>query len=453
VDNNVERLEEEVLANLITFPEMISKALSKLPIEAFENEINKKIYICCIELYKIKKPITIGIVCNNLKGAIEENINWEKYIRKMTIHATNIEVLEGLIETLTEKYRRNKIKRILNETIEKINKKEMTSDYVATYINNQLLRLLSETKSVDFNHIRNVIDEVNVIAKNRFENKGIDPNTYTTGFHDLNSIIHGFKPGQLIVVAGRTGMGKTTLGLNFIKHFAQEYKDKNIIIISREVLARDLTLKLLSSKINFSINYIQDGKWLGTSNADDKNKNILILSAMQELANTNIYYDDSYNSDVTKLEGSLNTFLRDNKEDIGLILVDYLQILEDNTNRGRTRENEVAKISRTLKKMALDFKCPIIALSQLGRRAEQRKDNVPLLSDLRESGAIEQDADIVILIYTEEREIENIETHDIMKASVTELHVAKNRNGPLGKISLLFDKVHSNFSSFKESGW
>ena len=442
-DNN-EQLESEILANLITYPEVILKIKTKLPLAAFRNDLNKRIYEICCHFSDTKKAITKGSLSIELDKQNEEGVDWETYLGEILMEATTEEYLEKLVDILIEKYRTREMINVFNNINEKLSKGTISSNDVYVLVQNELLKLATMTKEIEFRHIKQTLEQIEEIAYVRQKSGGLDIDSYSTGYRELSKILHGFKPGQLIIIAGRPSMGKTTLALNIVANFAQNYPKENIIVVSREVGANQLVLKMIAAKTENSTQYIESGHWLNTK---DTNKQLLILNAIDEYKKANIYFDDTFTIDINTLYGSMNSFKKNGK--IGLIIIDYLQLLEDKGTRMRTRENEVAKVSRMLKKMALEFNCPVVAVSQLGRRSEQRKDRKPILSDLRESGAIEQDADVVILLHSEDK-TEGEDGETVSTRTFTDLEVAKNRDGPTGLITLLFLKQFSKFSSYSE---
>lgn len=250
-----------------------------------------------------------------------------------------------------------------------------------------------------------------------------DPNQVKglmTGLVDLDHKLNGLKPGQLILVAARPSMGKSSLGMNIGQHVALRQKG-NVCVFSLEMDAEQIIYRILSSETNVPLGDILKGNIEGK----DRNK---VLHGLNQLNNANLYIDETPGVNVMSMRSMLRRHKMEHG-DIDLIIVDYLQLMEG--SGGDNRQLEISGISRGLKSIAREFNCPLIAISQLSRAPELRSDRRPILSDLRESGAIEQDADVVIFIYRDDYYNENSE-----EPNVAEVKVAKQRNGETGTVKL-----------------
>lgn len=258
----------------------------------------------------------------------------------------------------------------------------------------------------------------------------------STGWERLDKLTAGLHEGQLIIVAARPAMGKSAWALNLATNAAIN-SNKTVAIFNLEMSAESLASRMIAS-----LGHIEGYK-LATGNL--KNDWDKVNEALSKLENTNIYMDDTAGITIGEIRSKCRRLANSDKG-LDLIIIDYLQLITSSVNYGTNRQQEVSDISRALKLMALELKVPVVALAQLSRSAEQRKENPrPILSDLRESGSIEQDADIVAFLYREDYYKKDLEKKD--QVSDCEFIVAKHRNGATGTIPLRFKKDISKFFS------
>jgi len=256
-----------------------------------------------------------------------------------------------------------------------------------------------------------------------------------TGYVDLDNLLGGLQKSDLVVLAARPSMGKTSLALDMMRHVAVNHKVP-VGIFSLEMSKDQLVDRLLSSQSDVNLWKIRTGHL----NDDDFEK---IGQAMGELSESPIFIDDAAGSNIMEIRTKARRLQAEHG--VGLIVVDYLQLME-----GRNQENrvqEVSEISRALKLLARELNVPVLALSQLSRGVENRPDKVPQLADLRESGSIEQDADVVMFIYREEM----YKGKDAKRPHVAEIHIKKHRNGPTGQIDLFFDQDKTSFKNLDKT--
>lgn len=283
--------------------------------------------------------------------------------------------------------------------------------------------------------IWDVLDRIDARKRNEPGSMGIP-----TGFAQLDRMVAGFRPGQLIVIAGRPGMGKTSLALNIVLN-ASLTSDAGSMLFSLEMAKEELVERMLSMQGGI------DSKKLRIGDMSDLEE-VRLATAAGMVNQTNILIDDT--GSLTPLEiltKARRALMKD--DNLKLLIVDYIQLLDATTSKGGSRVQEISEISRALKAMAKDLHIPVIALSQLSRATEHREDPRPQLSDLRESGAIEQDADVVIFIFREElyKGKRNAKGEDL--EGKAEILVRKQRNGPTGKVTLMFDAKYTSFVDVK----
>ncbi|HTP62795.1 MAG TPA: replicative DNA helicase [Burkholderiales bacterium] len=269
----------------------------------------------------------------------------------------------------------------------------------------------------------------------RQENKS-DVTGVPTGFIDLDEKTAGLQPGELIIVAGRPSMGKTALALNFAEHVAVK-NGIPVAIFSMEMGSSQLAMRLLGSIARVDQHKMRTGRL----NDEEWSR---LSSAMGDLHNAPIYIDETGALNSLELRSRARRMHRQSGK-LGLVVVDYLQLMSaaNQKNQGENRATEISEISRSLKALAKELSCPVIALSQLNRALETRNDKRPMMSDLRESGAIEQDADLILFIYRDEVYFpEKMESR-----GVAEIIIGKQRNGPIGKVDLTFLGEHTRFEN------
>jgi replicative DNA helicase len=255
----------------------------------------------------------------------------------------------------------------------------------------------------------------------------------STGFADLDAMTAGLQPSDLIIVAGRPSMGKTAFCLNIAANAATK-SDVGVAVFSLEMAKEQLAMRMLCSEAHVDLARVRTG------HLTDREFPKLAMAAGR-LADAPIYIDDTPALSVLELRAKARRLKRDPSSKLGLVIVDYLQLMRSHEGKD-SREQEISEISRSLKALAKELHVPVIALSQLNRQVESRSPPVPRLADLRESGAIEQDADVIAFIYREEAYIE-----DTDKKNVAEIIVAKQRNGPVGKVELTFLREFTRFEN------
>ncbi len=257
-----------------------------------------------------------------------------------------------------------------------------------------------------------------------------------TGFNDLDNITAGLQPSDLIVVAGRPSMGKTAFSLNVAANAALQ-AGIGVAVFSLEMAKEQLGLRMLCSEARVDHSKVRSGHLA-------EREFPALVSAAGRLAEAPIYIDDTPAISILELRAKSRRLLRDRDKKIGLIVVDYLQLMRG-LSAVQNREQEISEISRSLKALAKELNVPIIAISQLNRRVEDRGDKRPMMSDLRESGAIEQDADVIAFIYRDE-----VYNKDSADQGTAEIIVAKQRNGPIGMVRLTFINKITRFESYSQ---
>ena len=436
--NNLEA-EESVLGACFLSKYALQKASESLTEESFYSERNAKIFSTMLSLQDEKTPIDITTVTSYLKNKKELNdVGGVEYLTEVINFvptATNIDfyiktveetaILRNLILTATdiatEGYRTDES---VNEILDNSEKK--------------ILNIVKNRKSSEFRTMKDVLaktqSDLEKLSKQKNEITGL-----STGWFDLDRITTGLHENELIIIAARPAMGKTAFALNLATHVAMT-QDKSVAVFNLEMSAEQLATRIIASVGQIDGFKLRTGNLL---NNDWKRVN----EAVSQLSNTNMVIDDTPGITIGEIRAKCRR-LASSEKGLALIVIDYLQLISGGRNYGANRQQEVSDISRSLKTLAMELNVPIIALSQLSRSVESREEKRPMMSDLRESGSIEQDADIVMFLYRDDYYNKEARTED--NNSISELIIGKHRSGPTGTIELLFKKNTSTFLNLRK---
>ena len=422
--------EKAVLGCILINNDSISAILEYLSSNSFYDNNHKIIFDSMIALYDKSCPIDSVNLIEELKKADNlDTIGGAYYITGLSQEAPSVSNAEYYAKIVKEK---QILREIINTSIEMSSLAYEGQDEITTIIGKaeQHLFNISELSSKKkFEELSPMLDKVLEIWSNR--KKG-DITGVSSGFKDLDNQISGFQRSDLIVLAARPSMGKTALALNIARNASVNNKSK-IGFFSLEMSTQQLTERLLSSEAQISSHLVRTGKL-------PKREWRKLSEAASGLSDLDIYIDDSPGLNIMELRAKARQMKLD--KEVDLILVDYLQLLHK-PGRIESRQQEISYISRSLKALAKELDIPIIALSQLSRAPESRSDHRPIMSDLRESGAIEQDADIVLFIFRK-----YVYSKDPEDKGLAELIVSKHRSGPTGTIKLSFIDEYAKFQNY-----
>ena len=436
--NNLEA-EESVLGACFLSKYALQKACESLSEESFYSEKNAKIFASLSSLMDKKIPIDLTTVTSDLKNKqILDEIGGVEYLTEVLNFvptATNIDyyiktvedtaILRRLIETATniasEGYNSSAN---VNETLDEAEKK--------------ILNIVKNRKSSEFKTIKEVLAKTESDLEKLAEAKG-EITGLATGWYDFDKLTAGLHENEFIIIAARPAMGKTAFALNMATHIAMN-TSKSVALFNLEMGAEQLALRILSSLGQIEGYKLRTGNLLNT---DWKRLN----EATAQLSDTNLFIDDTPGITIGEIRAKCRRLASSDKG-LGIVIIDYLQLISGGKNYGANRQQEVSDISRSLKTLAMELHVPVIALAQLSRGVEAREDNRPIMSDLRESGSIEQDADIVSFLYRDDYYNKEARRED--DASISELIIGKHRNGPTATIELLFKKNTSTFLSLRK---
>lgn len=433
--NNLEA-EQSVLGSCFLSKYALQKASEALSFDSFYNEKNAKIFSSMLSLLEAKTPIDITTMTTDLQnkkilsevGGVEyltELIDFVPTASNVDFYIKSVEeaaVLRRLIETATEIASTGyETESDVNETLDNAEKK--------------ILNVVKTRKSTEFKSIKEVLIKTEQDLEKLAESKG-EITGLATGWYDFDKLTAGLHENEFIIIAARPAMGKTAFALNLATHIAMNNK-KSVALFNLEMGAEQLALRILSSLGQIEGYKMRTGNLL---NDDWKRLN----EATAQLSDTNLFIDDTPGITIGEIRAKCRRLASSDKG-LGIVIIDYLQLISGGKNYGVNRQQEVSDISRSLKTLAMELHVPVIALAQLSRGVEAREDKRPIMSDLRESGSIEQDADIVSFLYRDDYYNKEARREDDI--SISEFIIAKHRNGPTATIQLLFKKNTSTFRS------
>lgn len=424
--------EQCVIGSIIVEEQTLVPVAEILDREDFYIDAHKVIYDSMIELGNERKPIDMITLTNRLKekGYLDQvgGVTYLTSITNMIPTTSNVKVYAEIVK------KNSTLRKLIKASNDIISMGYEASDSLDDILNvaeKKIFDISQDRMSQDFKPISEVLTSVTAMIEEVYS-KGSDITGLDTGFIDLNKKLGGFHKSDLILIAARPGMGKTAFALNLVANAAIRSKS-SVAVFSLEMSKEQLVQRLLSSQSNVALNNISKGKI-----ADDEWKKL--TDAMTVLSSSDIFIDDTPGIKVSEIRSKCRKLKME--KGLDMIMIDYLQLMEAD-GRADNRQQEVSKISRSLKILAKEMNCPVIALSQLSRNTENGKDHMPKLSDLRDSGAIEQDADIVMFIYRDEY-YTKMETK---KKDLAEIIIAKNRHGEISNIELVWIGKIQKFSN------
>ncbi|MDY0294604.1 MAG: replicative DNA helicase [Acholeplasmataceae bacterium] len=428
--------EMNVLGTIFLDPKEILSVVDQLNNEDFFDQGHQLIFQAMKDLHADQMKIDYSSVAAKLESSqLLAKVGGIKYLLQLSEFVPSTRHLETYIDLVKDSALKRETISLASEILEKGYQGDMdAADYV-TYAEESIFALAQKRKTSAFAELAEVIREVKEKTElNRDKKGGITG--LRTGFSNLDNLTAGLQPEELIILAARPSMGKSAYAMNLALNVAKRNADgqASVAIFSLEMSNEQLAARMLSAESNIENNKIKTGHL--TSREWQ-----FLEGGMQSLSRLKIMFDDSASVSVADIRAKCRKLAQEGRLDF--VVIDYLQLIKGDDRSGN-RQEEVAKISRSLKQMARELKIPILALSQLSREVEKREDKRPLLADLRESGSIEQDADIVMFLYREdyyERKQEN-------KTGEVELSIAKNRQGMAGVVlKYRFDTEFSRFTA------
>ena len=429
--------EYAVLGACLFSSEALSTAMELLKPEDFYQPLNGKLFGIMTKMYAVNKPVDLVTVSNELKAQeLYEPIGGMSFLAQVTTSVTTTAATSYHAEIVRDYALRRRMI-TAGETISRIAQKlDIEPSEIVAEAEAEILKASQNTESSSPISLEELSPSV---LRNIDElRSGGSIKGYLSGFKDLDNVLSGFQPGSLNIIAARPSMGKTALALNIAQFGGVKDSNPCVLLFSLEMSAEQLMQRMYAAESGVSLSSITEGRM---SDEDYYS----LAEASDRLSKRRIFINDSSELSAVDFRTKCRRF-KTRHPDLALIVVDYLQLMHTERKRNDNRQQETADISRMLKAVAIELECPVIALSQLSREVERRTEKKPQLSDLRDSGAIEQDADTVILLYREDYYDENKLYNS--PDSKAELRIAKNRNGRTGVCALTFQREYTRFVNY-----
>ena len=428
--------ESSVLGGILIENEAINVVLETLRPEDFYRESHRRIMRAMIEITDRSEPVDLITLSEFLKSKNElESVGGTAYLASLADFVPTAANIAQYVRIVHEKaILRNLISTATEIATRGYDEQGNVDEFLDTA--EKVIFDISEKKiKQSFVAVGDMITDTLKTIDKLYQRKEMVTGV-PTGYEDLDKITAGLQPSDLIIVAGRPGMGKTAFALNIATNAA--YTGVGAAVFSLEMGKEQLVLRMLCSEARVNSSKVRSG-YLGERDFPQ------LAKAAGKLHEAPIYIDDTPAISVLELRAKARRLIRDRSKKVGLVVVDYLQLMRG-MGQANNREQEISEISRSLKALAKELRVPVIALSQLNRRVEDRSERRPQMSDLRESGAIEQDADVIMFIYRDEVYNKN---NDDVKGKA-EVIIAKQRNGPTGSIDLTFIGEFTRFENYTE---
>lgn len=427
--------EQAVLGAILINGEALITAMERISSDDFYRGAHQRIYEAIVELAEDQEPVDLITLTSLLQNKQQlEEIGGVTYLSELANAvptAANIDYYAAIVEE------KSMLRRLIRTATQIVTNGYANEDDVGSMLSEaeaKILEISQRRSSSGFVVIRDVLMEVFEKVESLYSNKG-GATGIPSGFVDLDKMTSGFQRSDLVILAARPSVGKTAFALNVAQNVGVRAKE-TVAIFSLEMGAAQLVQRMVCAEANVDANRMRTGYLEG----DDWEKLTMAIGALSE---ANIFIDDSPSITVADIRAKCRRLQQE--KGLGMILIDYLQLIAGR-GKGDNRQQEVSEISRTLKQIARELNVPVIALSQLSRGVEQRQDKRPMMSDLRESGSIEQDADIVAFLYRDDYYDKESE-----KKNIIEIIIAKQRNGPVGTVELAFLKQFNKFVNMDRS--
>lgn len=422
--------EQSVIGAIFLEPQALITASEILIPEDFYRTAHQKIFQTMLTLSDQGKAIDVVTIAEELSAKKEiEDVGGLAYITELANAVPTAANIAHYAKIVEEKALLRRLIRVATKIVDDGYSGEDEVETLLSEAEKNVLEVAKRKNAGDFKHVKDVLVETfdNI---EQLVNRDGDITGIASGFTDLDRMTAGFQRNDLIIVAARPSVGKTAFALNVAQSIAVKERE-NVAIFSLEMGAEQLVMRMLCAEGNI------DAQVLRTGSLEDPDWEKLMM-AMGSLSNAGIFIDDTPGVRINEIRAKCRRLKQEHG--LGMVLIDYLQLIQGSGRPGENRQQEVSEISRTLKGLARELQVPVIALSQLSRGVEQRQDKRPMMSDLRESGSIEQDADIVAFLYRDDYYDKESESKNMI-----EIIIAKQRNGPTGTVTLAFRKEYNKF--------
>lgn len=425
--------EKMILSCLLINSDAIEITIKTISSDVFYFKNHQEIYKSMIFMHNKNISIDILTLTTFLQdqGSLQK-IGGVKVLVELMSQIPNLVYLEDYLQLVKDKYIRRSLIKLGYETINSSYVTNIALDNILNELETKLLNLTNEIKIQKLSSSAELVNNIFFDLKTKSLNPKLSG--ASSGFSELDSLTQGFQKSDLIIIAGRPSMGKTALSLNIASNLIKTSK-LPVLFFSLEMSKEQIIYRLLSMETNINQMRLKSGK-LSQNDWIKLNKMMKIISKFP------LFIDDTFNLSIQDIKSKIKTILFEQKK-LGLVIIDYIQLMQSTKEKNENRVQELSQITRSLKTIAREFNVPIIGLSQLSRNVETRVDKKPILSDLRESGSIEQDADLVLMLYKNNTDLFSKE--DTKTFQLIELIIAKQRNGPTGTVTLKFDEEQTKF--------
>ena len=426
--------EQSVIGGILLDNQALNSVLEILDADAFYSEAHRKIFAAIVELYDKNEPSDLITLSNILKSKNQlDQTGGVSYLSSLADNVPSAANISHYSKIVKEKAI---LRRLIGTATEILNKSYNSAADIDTVLDEaeHAIFEISENKiRPAFSPFKDIIKESVKTIEKLYERKELVTGV-PTGYEKIDDITSGLQKSDLIIIAGRPSMGKTAFALNIAQYAALE-ANTPVAIFSLEMSKEQLALRMLSAEARVDSQRIRRG-FLGEADWPR------LIAAAGRLSEAQIFIDDS--SAISALEMKAKSRRLKSEVDLGLIILDYLQLMRSGSYRETSREQEISEISRSLKALAKELSVPVIALSQLNRKLEDRTNKRPQMADLRDSGAIEQDADLIAFIYRDEVYDKSEENPE---KGMAEIIIGKQRNGPTGMVKLAFQDKFARFEN------
>lgn len=430
--------EKFILSSLLIRSEPIEIALRTIKPETFYFKTHQELYRAILSMYQDKIPIDIVTLHTYLQdNGILEKIGGVKVLIELINEIPNLVYFEDYLRLIQDKFLRRSLIKLGYEIINSSYVTNIPLENIFKDSEIELLNLTSKIQKPTISSAAELLSNIFIELKNKSLNPTLSG--LSSGFYDLDSFTQGFQKSDLIIIAGRPSMGKTALSLNIAINVIKASK-LPVLFFSLEMSKEQLIYRLLTTETNITSMKLKSGNLY-------KEDWLKLNSTIKDLSSFPLFIDDTANLTIQEIQSKVNKITFEQSQ-IGLIIIDYLQLMQNIKFKSENRAQELSQITRFLKILAKEFQVPIIALSQLSRNVESRTNKRPILSDLRESGSIEQDADLVLMLYRDNY-YHTLQNKNNSK-NIVELIISKQRNGPIGTIELEFDAKNTKFLNIKK---
>ena len=437
--HNIEA-EQSVLGSLMMDKDAIIKVADFVKPNDFYKDAHNIIYKAILDLYEKREPLDVLSISNRLeeKNKLEE-IGGSSYLASLVNAVPSASNVVHYAKVVQKKALLRRLIKSAGEILEMGYRESEDVEKIMDEAEQKLFKVSQKYIKQDFVPIKSILESafnrIEELHKSDHELRGVP-----TGFPDLDNILAGLQKSDLVILAASPSIGKTTLALDIARSIGTKAKIP-VGLFSLEMSSDQLIDRMIAAQGGIDLWRLRTGRLRADKGYDDFQR---INEAMGALSEAPVYIDDTASANIMEMRTMARRLQAEHH--LGLIIIDYLQLMEGRKTGGDNRVQEISEISRALKQLARELNIPILALSQLSRAVESRSPQVPRLSDLRESGSIEQDADVVLFLYREDRE-----KPDTPNKNIVEVIVSKHRNGPLGKAQLYFEETSTTFKSLEKT--